>query len=55
MFLGTETALKINGKPTIRFHMYTVVHNPAVSTTQALELEVEYGILPICIRTRALR
>merc|ERR1712055_1156206 len=41
MFLGTETALKINGKPTIRFHMYTVVHNPAVSTTKALEFEVK--------------
>merc|ERR1712121_276547 len=41
MFLETETALKINGKPTIRFHMYTVVHNPAVSTTKALEFEVK--------------
>ena len=41
MFMGTETALKINGKPTIRFHMYTVVHNPAVSTTKALEFEVK--------------
>merc|ERR1712114_32645 len=41
MFLGTETALKINGKPTIRFHMYTVVHNPTVSTTKALEFEVK--------------
>merc|ERR1719370_1159013 len=41
MFLGTETALKINGKPTLRFHMYTVVHNPAVSTTKAFEFEVK--------------
>merc|ERR1712055_655843 len=41
MFLGTETALKMNGKPTIRFHMYTVVHNPAVSTTKAIEFEVK--------------
>jgi len=41
MFMGTETALKINGKPTIRFHMYTVVHNPAVSTTKAFEFEVK--------------
>merc|ERR1712112_527093 len=41
MFLGTETALKINGKPTIRFHMYTVVHNPTVSTTKALGFEVK--------------
>ena len=41
MFMGTETALKINGKPTIRFHMYTVVHNPAVSTTKAIEVEVK--------------
>merc|ERR1712121_430648 len=41
MFLETETALKINGKPTIRFHMDTVVHNPAVSTTKVLEFEVK--------------
>ena len=41
MFLGTETALKINGKPTLRFHMYTIVHNPAVSTTKAIEFEVK--------------
>ena len=41
MFLGTETALKINGKPTLRFHKYTVVHNPAVSTTKAIEFEVK--------------
>jgi len=41
MFMGTETALTATGKPTIRFHKYTVVHNPQTSTTKALQVDVK--------------
>merc|ERR1712121_615459 len=35
------TECEVYDKTTIRFHMYTVVHNPTVSTTKALEFEVK--------------
>merc|ERR1719431_1925959 len=41
MFMGTETALTATGQPTIRFHKYTVVHNPQTSTTKALQVDVK--------------
>merc|ERR1719153_513877 len=41
MFSETLTTLKLNGKPTIRFHQYSLVHNPTASTTKALEFDVK--------------
>ena len=41
IFQGSETALKMNGQPSVRFHRYTVVHNPAASTTKAIEMEIK--------------
>merc|ERR1712002_1288820 len=31
----------MNGQPSVRFHRYTVVHNPAASTTKAIEMEIK--------------
>merc|ERR1740137_437123 len=39
-FHFTETALKANGMPTARFHKYTLVHNPAMSSTKEAEVTV---------------
>ena len=40
-FIGTETAVTPLGKPTIRYHKYTLVHNPKMSTTKAMEIDIK--------------
>merc|ERR1712126_654616 len=40
-FAFTETALKANGKPTARFHEYTVSHNPSQSSTKGAEMTIQ--------------
>jgi hypothetical protein len=40
-FIGTETAVTPLGKPTIRYHKYTLVHNPKMSTTKAMEINIK--------------
>merc|ERR1711931_540450 len=40
-FSFTETALTASGRPTARYHKYTLTHNPAQSSTKRAEIEVE--------------
>merc|ERR1712227_48405 len=40
-FSFTETALTASGRPTARYHKYTLTHNPAQSSTKGAEMEVE--------------
>merc|ERR1719427_2128368 len=39
-FHFTETALKADGMPSARFHKYTLIHNPAKSTTKEAEVDI---------------
>eukprot|EP00092_Neocalanus_flemingeri_P041113 GFUD01044771.1.p1 GENE.GFUD01044771.1~~GFUD01044771.1.p1 ORF type:complete len:1713 (+),score=410.65 GFUD01044771.1:554-5140(+) len=39
-FHFTDTAVKANGMPSARFHKYTVMHNPAKSTTKEAEINI---------------
>merc|ERR1712180_136318 len=41
MFLATETAQKLDGSPTLRYHKYTLVHNPRDSTTKEMKAEIK--------------
>merc|ERR1711936_733994 len=43
-FSFTETALTADGKPTARFHEYTLVHNPSQSTTKGAEMTVQLSL-----------
>merc|ERR1719309_1593987 len=41
LFTGTETALRSDGTPTIRYHKYTLVHNPQRSTTKQMKVDIK--------------
>merc|ERR1712066_1046634 len=43
-FSFTETALTADGKPTARFHEYTLVHNPSQSTTKGAEMTAQLSL-----------
>merc|ERR1712025_373440 len=44
MFHFTETALKANGRPTARYHKYSLILNPARSVTKEAEVTVMVNI-----------
>ena len=44
MFHFTETALTAAGKPSCRYHKYTMVHNPSRSATKGAELTVKLAL-----------
>merc|ERR1712042_296709 len=43
-FSFTETALTASGRPTARYHKYTLTHNPAQSSTKGAEMEVQLSL-----------
>merc|ERR1712025_600804 len=44
MFHFTETALKADGRPTARYHKYSLILNPARSVTKEAELNVRVNV-----------
>merc|ERR550519_1294862 len=43
-FSFTETALTSSGRPTARYHKYTLTHNPAESSTKGAEMEIDLSL-----------
>merc|ERR1712227_1200987 len=41
VFMETETAQKLDGSPTLRYHKYTLVHNPRDPTTKEMKAEIK--------------
>ena len=43
-FQFTESALTADGKPTARYHKYTLVHNPSKSSVNGAEMTVQFSL-----------
>jgi len=55
LFHFTETAFKANGMPTARRHKYTIVHNPALSTTKEAELNIVFTFAKKTMNEKAVK
>jgi len=41
LLMDTETAQKADGSPTLRYHKYSLIHNPRDSTTKEIKAEIK--------------